>query len=223
MTPWTQTVERIAREAALAEDRRRWNLSAESSGSPPLAYRWEHVQVVVRLARQLAEAENGDIEIVVAAAWLHDTRKDQPEHGLRGAELARDVLATTDFPAAKIEAVAHAIAHHEGLWRPMPGWADPDPFVPAPPLSPLETAILWDADKLAKVGPTGFIHNFACDLARGAAWDVRQVDAWWREHFPRTLASFNTATARKWGRERYLLTLRFLDALISEASASQND
>lgn len=219
---WPAILETIARDAALTEDRQRWALPPHSDAAPPFAYRWEHVQAVVRLAGQLVAAEGSDWDVVLAAAWLHDTQKRHTYHSGRGADYAREVLPRTDFPAAKIDAVAHAIAHHEGLWRPAPGWQEPHPFVAAPPLAPLETAILWDADKLAKIGPTGLLHGFGFGLAQGE--DLASFAAtamWWREHFSRTLASFNTPSARAWARERYLVVLRFFDVLAVETASPQ--
>lgn len=223
MKSWPATLETLARDAALIEDRRRWGVPPASDAAPPFAYRWEHVQAVVRLARQLVAAEGGDADIVVAAAWLHDAQKQHPNHAQRGAAYAREILPRTDFPAAKIEAVAQAIAHHEGLWRPAPGWQESHPFVAAPALEPREKAILWDADKLSKIGPTGLLHGFGFSLARGEDLDEFAARrTWWREQFSRTLASFNTATARTWARERYLVALRFFDVLAAEVGGSQD-
>ena len=80
-------------------------------------YRWEHVKAVVMLARKLARLTNADEEIVEAAAWLHDIRKDAADnHPQEGATYARQFLPTTDFPPEKIEPVAQAIIDHMGLW-----------------------------------------------------------------------------------------------------------
>src|SRR5690606_7903429 len=110
-------------------------------------YRWEHVTTVVTLALRLAELTGADAEIVEAAAWLHDVCKytDGSRHPIAGADFARTFLPTTDFPPDKVEAVAAAIADHMGLWR-------------DEPLAVLEAQVLWDADKLAKIGLTAVFH-----------------------------------------------------------------
>ena len=109
-------------------------------------YRWEHVLAVVRTAILLAEQQGADPEIAEAAAWLHDVRKEKgAEHGQAGADFARSFLPSTDFPASKIEPVAIAIENHIGLWRDTP-LEDPD------------SQILWDADKLTKLGLEGGLH-----------------------------------------------------------------
>ena len=70
-------------------------------------YRWEHVTSVVRLAVRLADLTAADADVVEAAAWLHDIRKETRErHALEGAEFARHFLPQTDFPADKIDRIA---------------------------------------------------------------------------------------------------------------------
>lgn len=214
MATWPETLQSIARDAALAEDRARWGLD---HGDPPFAYRWEHVQLVVALAQRLAREVGADEETVLAAAWLHDTQKGQVQHAQAAADYARKVLPTTDFPADRIEAVAEAIAAHEGLWRAATGWQLPHPFVAAPPMENLEAGVLWDADKLAKIGPAGALHAFGMGLAEGNTMqDFLKSIQWWREEYTRTLASFTTAPAKTEGRRRYDATLRFLLALAGE-------
>ena len=170
-------------------------------------YRWEHVTTVVTLARRLAELTGADAEIVEAAAWLHDVCKYS--HGNRhpqaGAAEARAFLPTTDFPADKIEAVAEAIADHMGLWR-------------DEPLTALESQVLWDADKLAKIGLTAIFHwaggwlaghemrtlEALIDRGRAADWQTK------------TVASMHTAPARRAAAARLAAYRQLYDALEQE-------
>jgi len=55
------------------------------------------------------------------------------------------ILEGTDFPPGKIPAVRHAIEHHVGLRL-------------TRRLEPVETACLWDADKLSKLGAASLVH-----------------------------------------------------------------
>ncbi len=123
---WRQAIQTAAHQAALNEANLRY-------GTDELAfnYRWEHVQAVVRLANRLAELTGADWEVVEAAAWLHDIRKQgrDDEHGRLGAIAARQILTGTDFPPAKIQAVADAIFKHVGLFT-------------HEPIEPLEAAVL---------------------------------------------------------------------------------
>ncbi|MBK8051364.1 MAG: HD domain-containing protein [Anaerolineales bacterium] len=72
-------------------------------------YRWEHIRSVTSLALWLATETGADPEIVEAAAWLHDIRKGDPNHGVAGAKEAKKILERTDFPAEKIPVVVDAM------------------------------------------------------------------------------------------------------------------
>jgi putative nucleotidyltransferase with HDIG domain len=141
---WHVAVREAARQAAERE------MAAGEGAS--LNYRWEHVQAVVTTALRLTDLVGADREIVEAAAWLHDVAKEtqgepgRGHHGQVGAEIARALLADTDFAPHKIEAVADAIAKHVGL-------------VKEHLVEPLEAAVLWDADKLTKLGPVIVAHE----------------------------------------------------------------
>jgi hypothetical protein len=127
----------------------------------------------------------------IAAAWLHDVAKaEDADHGREGARAARRILAETDFSPAKIAAVTHAITEHVGLWR-------------KTPVEPLEAAILWDADKLSKLGATAVLHftGNLVDAGRGSTEDL--LDALPAEDWqPRTVESLHTAPARAAGQQR---------------------
>ncbi|MBP6440868.1 MAG: HD domain-containing protein, partial [Caldilineaceae bacterium] len=152
---WRTVCRRHAEQRATDEALDDWK--AKSDKAVPFNYRWEHVQIVVGLALHLADLTGADREITEAAAWLHDICKGEPNHGAAGARAARILLEHTDFPAAKIDAVALAISLHVGLQRP-PG---------APPLQPLEAAVLWDADKLSKLGVQALAYNLGMSFMRG--------------------------------------------------------
>ena len=184
--PWRVTVKRAAQEAALAESQACWE-----ENDVVFDYRWEHVQAVVRLAVRLATLTGADQEIVEAAAWLHDVAKpDSEKHGQDGAAIARHVLRQTDFPPEKIEAVADAIAKHVGLFT-------------DEPVEPLEAAVVWDADKLSKLGATAVLHFIGYKLMRGERttmqWLEALPDVSWMKH---TVRSFHTAPAQAAGQKR---------------------
>lgn len=174
-------------------------------------YRWEHVQAVVTLALKLAELTGADAEIVEAAAWLHDVCKfsDGQRHPQAGAAYARAFLPTTDFPPEKIEPVAAAIADHMGLWR-------------DEPLTVLESQVLWDADKLAKIGLTAVFHWaggwLAGDEMRTLADLIaRGRNADWQE---KTVASMHTEPARHAAAARLATYRALYDELERELTGS---
>ncbi len=150
---WEREVIAIVTEAAIKDSLVLWQQSGGES--PRFNYRLEHVKAVVRLAEYLAERLGADREVVQAAAWLHDLAKDtakiyleRDEHGREAAAEARGILANTDFPQEKVEAVCEAIEKHVGLYKEVL-------------TEPLEAAIIWDADKLAKLGATAIAHYLA--------------------------------------------------------------
>ncbi len=198
---WQTTCRQQAEAQALTEASQTWQI--EPSDSLPFNYRWEHVQAVVRLALWLAYQLGGDIEIIEAAAWLHDVRKGVPQHALHGAEAAAQILPTTNFPAHKIAAVAAAIRQHEGLFRP------PN----AAPLQPLETAILWDADKLSKIGVQAVTISLSSGYSAGKTLGERRLDiaTFVQTTLSRTVASMNTPLARQEAERRYAAMLALLN------------
>jgi uncharacterized protein len=186
MENWREVVRNAAYESSVSQMRAR-----RGRDTFQYNYRWEHVQAVVRLAVRLAALTGADAEIVEAAAWLHDVAKaEDADHGREGARAARRILAETDFSPAKIAAVTHAITEHVGLWR-------------KTPVEPLEAAILWDADKLSKLGATAVLHftGNLVDAGRGSTEDL--LDALPAEDWqPRTVESLHTAPARAAGQQR---------------------
>ena len=202
---WRKAVPKAMYKATQKEARDRFG-----SATPLFNYRWEHVQTVVKLALRLAELAGADPEIVEAAAWLHDIEKDKgTAHPQKGADFAREFLPKTDFPAEKIEPVAQTIEDHTGLWR-------------KTPLDKLESMVLWDADKLAKLGLTAAFHWLGMGFATGRASTTAELiargrTADWQE---KTVASMHTAPARQAAQTRLSIYRQLWDTLEMELNAS---
>lgn len=109
------------------------------------AHAFDHVLRVYHLARRIARAEGADLRVVLTAALLHDVAREEPDHHLRGAARAREILAGE--PPEFVEAVAHCIETHR--FR-----TDLEP-------RSLEARILQDADKLDAMGAIGVARVFA--------------------------------------------------------------
>ena len=193
LSGWREVLRERAHQAATAESRTCW-----AENHIAFNYRWEHVQAVVRLAIRLAELTGADQDVVEAAAWLHDVAKPHSKnHGRDGAIAARRILTETDFPPHKVEAVADAVKKHVGLFTDKP-------------VEPLEAAVLWDADKLSKLGATAVLHFIGYKVMEGEGtttqWLEKLPNPDWMEH---TVHSFHTAPARAAGQNR-LATYRAL-------------
>ena len=130
---------------------------------------FDHVLRVYHLAERLAISEGADLEIVRAAALLHDANssvqiatrnqspygveeENRPDHHLAAAEFAYQVLNAEGWSEERIAAVQHCIRAHRFREN-----------TEAP--QTLEARVLFDADKLDAIGAIG--------VARAIAYAVR--------------------------------------------------
>lgn len=123
---------------------------------------FDHVLRVYRMAERLALVEGADVEIVHAAALLHDAEGSataggeigRSNHHHASSEFARQVLEAENWPPERIAAVQHCIRAHR--------FRDNS----EPPQS-LEAKILFDADKLDVIGAIGIVRTVAFDIVVG--------------------------------------------------------
>jgi HD superfamily phosphodiesterase len=129
--------------------RKDWKASLLKHRKPLYNYRYDHVAEVARIARQLAETTEADMEVVTIASWLHDSAKPGiggvKMHAEASAELAFSMLSDMGLEQDLIERVCDTIRKHAGLTLDKP-------------IDPIEAQILWEADKIAKLGLVGFLH-----------------------------------------------------------------
>ena len=123
---------------------------------------FDHVLRVYRMAERLAEAEGANMDIVRAAALLHDAEGATPGHESRAdhhhasAEFAAQVLASEGWDAARIAKVQHCIRAHR--YR---GTEKPET---------IEAKILFDADKLDVLGAIGVARVIGYATLAGTPW-----------------------------------------------------
>lgn len=117
---------------------------------------FDHILRVLRMAERLAQAEGANLEIVRAAALLHDASgaetggEKRSEHQHHSAEFARQVLQAEGWPSERIAAVQHCIRAHRFRGDEAP--------------QTLEAKILFDADKLDVIGAFGVARTLAYDV-----------------------------------------------------------
>jgi uncharacterized protein len=109
----------------------------------------DHVLRVLALAERLGSEVGADVDVVRAAALLHDAADAAPapagvgrtSHERGSAEFAEQILRAEGWPEGRIEAVVHCIRAHRfrGQERPRT----------------LEAQVLFDADKLDVMGAFG--------------------------------------------------------------------
>ena len=213
---WLPVAIAAAERRAFGEARYQWGVR---TAAPPFNYRLEHVRAVVEIATELAAKSGADGEICLAAAWLHDMAKGFREergdgHGRRGAVQAAAILRGTDFPQHKIRTVSEAIAAHVGLFRDEPP-------------EPIEAAVLFDADKLSKLGATSIVH-FLCSHPASARLAGRPSDTTtivqelrrWADLAPRIVDSLSTDAGRAMGQQRLAVLRSFVGELEAELGGS---
>lgn len=125
---------------------------------------FEHVLRVYAMAERLAQAEGADLEIVRAAALLHDAGNGlavqaddlalRQSHQHASAEFAARVLRLEGWPEARVSAVQHCIRAHR--------FRDDS----EPPVT-LEAKVLFDADKLDAIGAIGAVRALAFAMRAG--------------------------------------------------------
>ena len=111
---------------------------------------FSHIQRVFHMAQRLALVEGADLEIVSAAALLHDAEGTTPgsdsrrDHHLRSAEFAAMILKQEGWEQDRIEAVQHCIRAHR--------YRDD-----REPPETIEAKVIFDADKLDVLGAIGAV------------------------------------------------------------------
>ncbi len=181
-----------------------------------------HFRRVWHQASVIAAKEGGDLEILAAAAWLHDLvnpPKNSPERSRASAlsaEAAASILEAAGFPKAKIPAVKHAILAHSFSARIEP--------------ETREAMILQDADRLDALGAIGIARSFCTAGQLGTPLfdsddplaEKRSLDdsAYALDHFEiklfRIAESLRTRTAKRIAEQRVDFMTRFIKQLFDE-------
>lgn len=137
-----------SRVAKVAEYVRSYLFSMAEKRDGPFVdpdYRWQHTLRVVNIGRQIAEAENANLEHVLVGCLLHDLAHfddddNYRDHGRLAASISRPLLEELGYTPADIEAICYAVAVH------VDGEAD---FEHA---NTLEAEIVSDADNIDRFG-----------------------------------------------------------------------
>jgi len=183
-----------------------------------------HFRRVYKLSTEINAGEGGQADhlILLAAAYFHDAVNPPKDSPLRSkastlsADLSRIELAKMNFPADKIDGVAHAIAAHS--------------FSADITCESLEAKILQDADRMEALGALGIARNmytsgrmnsklFHAEDPLGVA---RALDdkKYALDHFELKLlklpAMMQTQTGGKIANERADFLVKFRDQILKE-------
>lgn len=196
---------------------------------------FDHVLRVYEMGNYLARMEGADLEIVGAAALLHDAQGEVPvagelsanraHHHLASAGFARHILEAENWEDERILVVEHCILAH----RFRDNTKQPQT---------LEAKVLFDADKLDSIGAIGVARAIAYAAREGQpvfaqpselflATGQREVDephSAYHEYvikLSKLKDRMYTATGRKLAIERHRWLETFFDQLRAEIFAER--
>ena len=112
-----------------------------------------HTQRVLALATKIGLEEKADMEVLKAAALLHDVgrsledKKKNVDHAIEGSKIAKRILKKCNFSTEKIDDVIYCIEVHRFSKRLKP--------------KSLEAKIIQDADRLDMIGAIGIARVFS--------------------------------------------------------------
>lgn len=210
LTPWEAKFEKVIAQIATCDDP---------------AHDILHFKRVVKLARQLCQDENGNMAVVIPAAWLHDfviIAKDDPRRSQASklsALKAMDFLKEINYPSCYIEEIGHAIECHSFS-------ANIEPQT-------LEAKIVQDADRLDSIGSIGVARCFATGgLLKRAFYNEQDPfcsardpndTVYTLDHFYKKLftisQSLKTEAGKLEGQRRYTAMKLFIEGLYQEIAA----
>jgi len=180
------------------------------------SHNFDHILRVLANAKQIAEAENVDWDVLRTAVLLHDiARADQNktgiEHAAEGARRARTILA--DETPSFVDAVSDAIASHR--FR-----------IEKPPQS-IEAKILYDADKLDAIGAVGIARVFAfAGHQNNPLWAEDESDKHsplqeYRRKLIKLKGKLLTQSAKEIAENRHVFMVKFFEQMTAEIAGQR--
>ena len=187
------------------------------------SHKWDHTLRVYRLCKHIGISEGVDMDVVLAAAYLHDIgRAYQDEskgalcHAEKGVRMAGPILEKIALSEAQKNNILHCIRSHR--FR-----GSHNPMTP-------EAKVLFDADKLDAIGAVGVaraflfagevgarLHNAEATVEDTESYSVE--DTGYRE-FKVKLSKIRdrmlTAEGRKLAEERHAIMVEFFKRFLEE-------
>jgi uncharacterized protein len=184
---------------------------------------WDHTLRVVRLCEIMGPAENADMDVLGASAYLHDIGRALQDasdgaicHAEKGAQMAEPVVEALPFSKKQKQNIIHCIRSHRFRNHHKP--------------TTTEAKVLFDADKLDAIGAVGVaraflfagevgarLHNPDLDAENSRPYSID--DTGYRE-FKIKLCKIKermlTAEGRKWARERHAFMDDFFNRFLAE-------
>jgi len=171
-----------------------------------VAHRLDHIERVLANTRTIAaHFPDSDLELLTLAVLFHDVTSPfnrKEEHVELSMNTARKILMEIDYPPDRTERVLAIIAEHS------------TERLKTGNLSSVEARILFDADKIDRLGPCGIARAFALFGQRG--YPPPFVIAWYRKKIGTSLSNMKTDPGRKMMMERLPYVEDFLGRFEAE-------
>ncbi|MFA5405855.1 MAG: HD domain-containing protein [Candidatus Nanoarchaeia archaeon] len=184
----------------------------------------EHINRVYNNALRIAKIEQCDVEVVKAAALMHDIARhldesnpNGPCHAEQGAEMARELLKEYDYTPAQQDNIVHSIRVHRYSTQIKP--------------ETIEAGILQDADRLDALGAMiiarvfyqagkhhGSMHDPSIPAGeyKGAANTTTAINHFYEKILKIKPETFNTKKGQELARERYEYVKEFVKRFLAE-------
>ncbi|MFA5303418.1 MAG: HD domain-containing protein [Candidatus Nanoarchaeia archaeon] len=188
------------------------------------AHGWEHIQRVYTNALRIAETEKCDLEVITAAALLHDIERYKDttditlDHAELGAERSKLLLEDFSYTVKQKQNIVYSIRVHRYSKGINP--------------KTIEAAILQDADRLDALGATiisrifynagkrkGIIHDPNISPRaeyKGAADITTAINHFYEKILKIKPETFNTLKGKELAMPRYEFTEKFLEQFLKE-------
>jgi len=181
-----------------------------------------HTERVYRNAIKISKGENIDLDVVKAAALLHDIAREMEDigkikcHAEEGAKIAKRILREINFPEEKIEKVVHAIKVHRHSKNKK--------------AETKEAKIIQDADRLDALGAVCIARVFSYGAKKGRLiYDPKikpkqkyegdsetSINHFYEKIFKIKPETFKTKKARSMAEKRYKFVKNFVNQFIKE-------
>jgi uncharacterized protein len=133
------------------------------------SHSWDHTLRVCRLCERIGAAEGVDMDVLLAAAYLHDIARSYQDdsagavcHAEKGARLAGPMVKKLPLTPDQKDNILHCIRAHRFRGSQQPRTA--------------EARVLFDADKLDAIGAVGVARAFLFAGEVGARLQSGAVD-----------------------------------------------
>ncbi|MCK5321282.1 HD domain-containing protein [Candidatus Pacearchaeota archaeon] len=182
---------------------------------------FDHVERVYSMAIKISRGENVDMDVVRAAALLHDIARSKEDkfdvcHAEEGVKMACEILKEVDFPVKKIKDVVHAIGVHRYSKNLKAESREAEILQDADRLDVLGAVIVGRAfEKAGKEGTIIYDSDMPIKENYGGC-KTCVINHFYEKSLKITPESFKTVKAREIAKGRYDFVKEFVERYVKE-------